>query len=77
MSDPASATRGRPSSTPPDAPGAGDGGSRSDRIDARVYLKADAPAEAITALHDDVFRTSPVGNTLERPASLQVELIRQ
>ena len=48
-----------------------------DRIDAKVYLQSDASAEAVTALHDDVFRTSPVGNTLERPASLQVELIRQ
>ena len=48
-----------------------------DRIDAKVYLQSDATAEAVAALHDDVFRTSPVGNTLERPASLHVELIRQ
>ena len=38
-----------------------------DRIDAKVYLKADAPSEAIEALHDDVFRTSPVGNTRSGP----------
>ena len=46
-----------------------------ERIDAKVYLKTDASQEAIDALHDDVFRTSPVGNTLERPASLTVEVI--
>jgi uncharacterized OsmC-like protein len=48
-----------------------------ERIDAKVYLKTDAPSEAVEALHDDVFRTSPVGNTLQRPASLAVELVRQ
>jgi uncharacterized OsmC-like protein len=46
-----------------------------ERIDATVYLKTDAPQDAIDALHADVFRTSPVGNTLERPASLTVALI--
>lgn len=47
-----------------------------ERIDAKVYLKTDASPAAIAALHDDVFRTSPVGNTLERPAALSIELIR-
>ena len=46
-----------------------------ERIDAKVYLKTDASQKDIDALHDDVFRTSPVGNTLERAASLTVELI--
>ena len=46
-----------------------------ERVEAHVHLKSDAPAEAIAALHDDVFRTSPVGNTLERPAALSVQLV--
>ena len=46
-----------------------------ERIDARVFLTTDAPRDAIEALHADVFRTSPVGNTLERPAALTVELV--
>jgi uncharacterized OsmC-like protein len=48
-----------------------------ERIDAKVFLKTDAPADALDALHADVFRTSPVGNTLERPAALTVELVRE
>jgi uncharacterized OsmC-like protein len=47
-----------------------------EHIDAKVFLKSDAPQEAIDALHADVFRTSPVGNTLERPAALTVEVVR-
>ena len=45
-----------------------------ERIDAKVYIKTDARPEVVKALHDDVFRTSPVGNTLERPAALTIEL---
>lgn len=48
-----------------------------EQIDARVFLKSDAPQAAIDDLHADVFRTSPVGNTLERPASLTVEVVRE
>ena len=54
-----------------------DGHAGYERIDAKVYLKTDAPAAAVAALHDDVFRTSPVGNTLAHPAALSVELIRE
>lgn len=46
-----------------------------EHIDARVFLRSNASKEALQALHDDVFRTSPVGNTLERPAALSVELV--
>jgi uncharacterized OsmC-like protein len=46
-----------------------------ERISAKVYLKTDATDEQVAALHDDVFRTSPVGNTLEQPADLTVEVI--
>jgi hypothetical protein len=45
-----------------------------ERIDAKVYIKTDAPQDVVRALHDDVFRTSPVGNTLERPAALTIDL---
>jgi uncharacterized OsmC-like protein len=48
-----------------------------ERVDAKVYLKTDAPQDVIDALHDDVFRTSPVGNTLERPAVLDVRVFRE
>ena len=52
-----------------------DGHAGYERIEARVHLRTDAPADAVAALHADVFRTSPVGNTLERPAALHVELV--
>ena len=47
-----------------------------EQVDATVHLLTDAPQAEIDALHDDVFRTSPVGNTLERPARLDVQLVR-
>ena len=47
-----------------------------EQVDATVYLATDASQDEIDALHDDVFRTSPVGNTLERPAVLDVQLVR-
>jgi len=46
-----------------------------ERVNARVFLRSDAPPEAIEALHADVVRTSPVGNTLERPTALHVDLV--
>ena len=46
-----------------------------ERIAAKVFLKTDASDAQIAALHDDVFRTSPVGNTLERPADLAIEVV--
>lgn len=52
-----------------------DGHAGYERIEARVHLRSDAPPDAVAALHADVFRTSPVGNTLERPAALHVELV--
>lgn len=52
--------------------GLADGHAGYERVDARVYLRSDASAAAIEALHADVIRTSPVGNTLERPAARAV-----
>jgi uncharacterized OsmC-like protein len=46
-----------------------------ERIDAKVYLKTNASDSEVEALHGDVFRTSPVGNTLEQATDLNVELI--
>jgi uncharacterized OsmC-like protein len=46
-----------------------------ERIRARVYLKTDATAEAVEALHAGVLGTSPVGHTLAHPAELSVELV--
>jgi len=45
-----------------------------ERIDVRVYLKSEASRESIEALHADVVRTSPVGNTIERPAALHIQI---
>jgi len=55
--------------------GLADGHAGYERVDARVYLTSDAPAEVLEALHADVIRTSPVGNTLERPAALLVRIV--
>ena len=55
--------------------GLADGHAGYQRVDARVYLRTDAPVEAIEALHADVVRTSPVGNTLERPAAVHIGLV--
>jgi uncharacterized OsmC-like protein len=43
-------------------------------IAVRVHLDTDAPAEAVSALHEAVLQTSPVGHTLARPADLHVVL---
>jgi len=43
-------------------------------IDAVVRLDSDASPEALEALHQHVLRTSPVGNTLERPVVIHARL---
>jgi uncharacterized OsmC-like protein len=48
-----------------------------EHVNATVFLTTDASREAVDALHDDVFRTSPVGNTLERPAVLDVRVVTE
>ena len=55
--------------------GLAEGHAGYEQVEARVYLTSDAPPEAIEALHADVIRTSPVGNTLERPAGLSVRIV--
>lgn len=44
-------------------------------VDVRVHLRADATPEAVAELHDAVVRTSPVGHTLARPATVNVRLV--
>ena len=51
-----------------------DGHAGYDRVDAKCPPEDRRVPGEVSALHADVFRTSPVGNTLERPASLHVEL---
>lgn len=52
-----------------------DGHAGYEDIDVRVHIRTDAPSDAVAALHSDVVRTSPVGHTLQRPATLNVELV--
>jgi uncharacterized OsmC-like protein len=40
-----------------------------------VYLKADAPHETVEELHQQVLRTSPVGQTIEKSIPLRAKLI--
>jgi len=51
-----------------------DGHAGFSEIDLVVALDADAPLEALEALHAHVLRTSPVGNTLERPVRVHARL---
>ena len=44
-------------------------------ISVRVHLKADAPREALEELHQQVLRTSPVGQTIEKAIPLHTTLI--
>lgn len=44
-------------------------------IDLRVQLDADAPRADLEKLHEHVLRTSPVGNTLQRPVTVNAELV--
>ena len=43
-------------------------------IDVVVRIDSDATPEALAALHEAVLRTSPVGNTLERPVVVHARL---
>jgi uncharacterized OsmC-like protein len=51
-----------------------DGHAGFDTITAKVSIEADAPAEQIEALHQQVVSTSPVGHTLQQAIPLTVEL---
>jgi hypothetical protein len=39
-----------------------------------VRIDSDASTDVIEALHEHVLRTSPVGNTLERPVAIHARL---
>lgn len=42
----------------------------------KVYLKADAPQETLDELHQQVLKTSPVGQTFEKAIPLHATLVR-
>jgi uncharacterized OsmC-like protein len=47
-----------------------------DRIEATARVDSDAGDEELQALHEHVIRTSPVGNTIERPVALDARIVR-
>ena len=51
-----------------------DGHAGFSEIDIVVRIDSDASPEALAALHEAVLRTSPVGNTLERPVAVHARL---
>ncbi len=51
-----------------------DGQAGFREIDQVVRIESDASPEALVALHEAVLRTSPVGNTLERPVVVHARL---
>lgn len=46
-------------------------------IAVNVYLKTDAPQETVEELHQQVLRTSPVGQTIEKAIPLHARLIHR
>ncbi len=51
-----------------------DGHAGFQEIDIVVRIDSDASPDALEALHEAVLRTSPVGNTLERPVVVHARL---
>jgi uncharacterized OsmC-like protein len=51
-----------------------DGHAGFREIDIVVRIDSDASPEALESLHEAVLRTSPVGNTLERPVTIHARL---
>ena len=56
--------------------GLAEGHAGYERIEATARVDSDADDAALQALHEHVVRTSPVGNTIERPIELDAQLIR-
>ena len=56
-------------------PTAGNGHSQSGDVEWRVYLKSNAPSDAIQELHEYTMRTSPFCNILANRVNLNVEII--
>lgn len=54
--------------------GLGQGNAGYETIKVTVHLESDASQEAVEALHRKVVGTSPVGHTLERAVTLNIEL---
>jgi uncharacterized OsmC-like protein len=51
-----------------------EGNAGFDRIQVDVHLDSPAPREQLEELHRHVLATSPVGNTLARPVTIEAEL---
>ncbi len=51
-----------------------DGNAGYESITVKVNLDSDATTEQLTALHDQVTSTSPVGHTLARAVPLQIDI---
>jgi len=51
-----------------------DGHAGYDSIRVKVHLESEAAQEDITALHEKVVGTSPVGHTLQRPIPVSIQL---
>jgi uncharacterized OsmC-like protein len=56
--------------------GLAEGHAGYERIAATARVDSDADDAALQALHEHVVRTSPVGNTIERPIEFDARLIR-
>lgn len=54
--------------------GLNEGNAGYDNIKVKVNIDSDASPEALTALHEKVTATSPVGHTLSRPVPVKIEL---
>ena len=56
--------------------GLAEGHAGYERLEAVARVESDADDEALQSLHEHVVRTSPVGNTIERPIEFDARLIR-
>ena len=56
--------------------GLAEGHAGYERLEATARVESDADDAALQALHEHVVKTSPVGNTIERPIEFDARLIR-
>ena len=56
--------------------GLAEGHAGYEQIEVTARVESDADDAALQALHEQVIKTSPVGNTIERPVGLQARLVR-
>jgi uncharacterized OsmC-like protein len=56
--------------------GVAEGNAGYDRIELTTHVDSDADDAELQQLHEHVVRTSPVGNTIERPVELSTRLVK-